>query len=115
MSEKPVALGGLLNTENRPTDTGILQCGAGQSIQEKKPKREGKKHLAFALDGETYRHLRMHAAETDQTHQDILETALAEYLKRANALLRKYATLIVGRFAQNTQTCVHGFLPKLPF
>ena len=26
-----------------------------------------------------------HAAETDQTHQAILEAALAEYLKRANA------------------------------
>jgi len=29
--------------------------------------------------------LRLHAAETDQTHQAILEAALAEYLKRANA------------------------------
>ena len=32
-----------------------------------------------------YRRLRMHAAETDQTHQAILEIALAEYLKRTNA------------------------------
>jgi predicted transcriptional regulator len=48
-------------------------------------KREGEKRLTLALDGETYRRLRMHAAETDQTHQDILEAALAEYLNRANA------------------------------
>jgi hypothetical protein len=47
-------------------------------------KREGEKRLTLALDGETYRRLRMHAAETDQTHQDILEAALAEYLSRAN-------------------------------
>lgn len=85
MAKKPVALDGLLNTESRPTDTGIPQRGAGQPTREKKPKREGEKRLTLALDGETYRRLRMHAAETDQTHQDILETALAEYLKRANA------------------------------
>ena len=48
-------------------------------------KREGEKRLTLALDGETYRRLRMHAAETDQTHQAILEVALAEYLSRANA------------------------------
>lgn len=34
--------------------------------------------LMLALDGETYRRLRMHAAETDKTQQDILEAALAE-------------------------------------
>jgi len=39
----------------------------------------------LALDGDTYKRLRMHAAETDQTHQAILEVALAEYLKRTNA------------------------------
>lgn len=86
MAKKPVALDGLLNTESRPTDTGIPQRGAGQgATQEKKPKRDGEKRLTLALDGETYRRLRMHAAETDQTHQAILEDALAEYLKRANA------------------------------
>ena len=88
MAKKSVALDGLLNTENRPTDTGIPQRGAAPSNTEPKPapkKREGEKRLTVALDGETYRRLRMHAALTDQTHQDILETALAEYLKRANA------------------------------
>lgn len=87
MAKKPVALDGLLNTENRPTDTGIPQRGAVQgAAQDKKPaKRLGEKRLTLALDGETYKRLRLHAAETDQTHQAILEVALAEYLKRANA------------------------------
>lgn len=87
MAKKPVTLDGMLNTESRPTDTGIPQRGAGQSAaQDKKPaKRLGEKRLTLALDGETYKRLRLHAAETDQTHQAILETALAEYLKRANA------------------------------
>ncbi len=87
MAKKPVALDGLLNTESRPTDTGIPQRGAGHSAaQDKKTaKRPGEKRLTLALDGETYKRLRLHAAETDQTHQAILEAALAEYLKRANA------------------------------
>lgn len=88
MAKKPVALDGLLNTQNRPTDTGIPQRGAAPSNIEPKPvpkKREGEKRLTLALDGETYRRLRLHAVETDQTHQNILEAALAEYLNRANA------------------------------
>lgn len=88
MAKKPVTLDGLLNTQSRPTDTGIPQRGAMPLNTGPKPvpkKREGEKRLTLALDGETYRRLRMHAAETDQTHQDILETALAEYLNRANA------------------------------
>ena len=90
MAKKPVALDGLLNTQTRPTDTGIPQRGAGLQPPSKPAakapkKREGEKRLTLALDGETYRRLRMHAAETDQTHQDILEAALAEYLNRANA------------------------------
>jgi hypothetical protein len=85
-----VALDGLLNTQTRPIDTGIPQRGAGLQPPSKPAakapkKREGEKRLTLALDGEAYRRLRMHAAETDQTHQDILETALAEYLNRANA------------------------------
>lgn len=81
MAKKPVALDGLLNTTSRPTDTGIPQRGAGQTSQEKKPRRKGEKRLTLALDGDTYKHLRMHAAETDQTHQAILEMALTQYLK----------------------------------
>ncbi|WP_316016072.1 CopG family transcriptional regulator [Roseobacter sp. HKCCA0434] len=87
MAKKPLALDGLLNTEARPTDTGIPQRGAGQGATQgkKQPKRPGEKRLTLALDGETYRRLRLHAVETDQTHQAILEVALAEYLKRADA------------------------------
>jgi len=88
MAKKPVALDGLLNTQSRPTDTGIPQRGAVPSDTGQKSapkKREGEKRLTLALDGETYRRLRMYAATTDQTHQDILEAALAEYLERANA------------------------------
>ncbi len=70
MAKKPVALDGLLNTESRPTDTATR---AGQSAaQDKKPaKRLGEKRLTLALHGETYKRLRLHAAETDQTHQAI--------------------------------------------
>lgn len=88
MAKKSVALDGLLNTHSRPTDTGIPQRGAVPSNAEPKParkKREAEKRLTLALDGETYRRLRLHAADTNQTHQDILDAALAEYLKRANA------------------------------
>lgn len=79
MAKKPIALDGLLNTENRPTNTGIPQRGAG-AVKPAPKKRVGEKRLTLALDGETYRRLRMHAAETDQTHQDILEHALIQYL-----------------------------------
>jgi predicted transcriptional regulator len=48
-------------------------------------KREGEKRLTLALDGETYRRLRMHAAATDKTHQAILEEALSKYLDHVNA------------------------------
>lgn len=89
MVRKSLSLDGMLNTQTRPIDTGIPQRGATPQPPRKaaKPakKREGEKRLTLALDGETYRRLRMHAAETDKTHQDILEAALAEYLNRANA------------------------------
>ena len=88
MAKKPVALDGLLNTQSRPADTGIPQRGAVPSDAGQKPslkKRDGEKRLTLALDGDTYRRLRMHAAKTDQTHQDILEAALADYLNNANA------------------------------
>ena len=87
MAKKPVALDGLFNTDMRVTDTGIPQRGAQQILAQEKrpPKRPNEKRLTLALDGETYRRLRLHAAQTDQTHQAILETALAEYLNRINA------------------------------
>lgn len=88
MAKKPIALDGLLNLETRPSDTGIPQRGASDFYgvtQAPAKKREGEKRLTLALDGETYRRLRMYAAQTDQTHQDILEAALVEHLKRASA------------------------------
>ena len=87
MAKKAVVLDGLLNTDSRPIDTGVPQRGA-QNQAEPVPtpkKREGEKRLSLALDGDTYRRLRMHAAITDETHQDILERALMEYLNRVNA------------------------------
>ncbi len=87
MAKKPVALDGLLNIENRPTDTGIPQRGKGHGAprDRKLTKRLSEKRPTLALDGETYKRLRLYAVETDQTHQAILEAALAEYLKRVNA------------------------------
>lgn len=85
MAKKSVTLDGLLNTQSRPTDTGIPQRGAEPLNAAPKPprkKREDEKRLTLALDGETYRRLRMHAAATDQTHQNILESALTDYLKK---------------------------------
>jgi len=81
--KKGLDLGGMIDTTASPKNTGIPQRGAEAGA--KKPKREGAKRLTLALDGTTYKRLRMHAAETDQTHQEILETALAEYLNHANA------------------------------
>ena len=78
MPKKPVALDGLLNTETRPTETGIPQRGSMAEHSRQK------KRITLALDGSAYRRLRIYAAETDQTHQSILKSALAEYLKRAN-------------------------------
>ena len=87
MAKKPVVLDGLLNTKNLPTHTGIPQRGAEHETgRNKKPvKRSGEKRLTLALDGDTYKRLRIHAAKTDQTHQSILESALADFLDRANA------------------------------
>ena len=86
MPKKPVALDGLLNTDTRPTDTGIPQRGAASSRGKKPLKnREGERRVTLALDARTYRRLRVHAANTDQTHQTILESALAEYLKHASS------------------------------
>ena len=85
MAKKPVALDGLLNTQSGPPDTGIPQRGTRSAPVAKKAKREGEKRLTLALDGETYRRLRMHAAATDKTHQAILEEALSAYLDHANA------------------------------
>lgn len=86
MAKKAVSLEGLLDTTVKPTATGVPQRGAGETPVSQKPiKREGEKRLTLALDGRTYRRLRLHAVEVDQTHQDILERALVEYLNRVKS------------------------------
>ena len=81
MAKKPIDLGGTVDPTAKPTDTGAAQRGATM----KPAKRAGEKRLTLALDGATYRRLRLHAVDTDRTHQAILEAALAEYLNRASA------------------------------
>ena len=81
MAKKPIDLGGTVDPTARPADTGAAQRGATA----KPARRAGEKRLTLALDGATYRRLRLHAVDTDRTHQDILEAALAEYLNRASA------------------------------
>lgn len=85
MAKKAVTLDGLLDTTSKPTDTGIPQRGAEVPKAPKPAKREGEKRLTLALDGMTYKRLRLHGVEKDRTHQDIIEAALLEYLDRANA------------------------------
>lgn len=88
MAKKPVALDGLLNPHSAPVETGIPQRGSSiptRGAKEAIGKRKGEKRLTLALDGDTYRRLRLHAAQTDQTHQAILERALIEHLERMKA------------------------------
>ena len=85
MAKRPIDLGGTIDTRAAPADTGIPQRGAPATQPAKAAKRPGGKRLTLALDGDTYRRLRLHAAMTDRTHQSILEHALAEYLERQDA------------------------------
>lgn len=87
MAKKAVSLDGLLDTTAKPTATGIPQRGAENAAEAvaKPAKREGGKRLSVALDSETYKRLRLHAVEVEQSHQDILERAVKELLDRANA------------------------------
>lgn len=80
MAKKTLALDGLLKSESP-------QGATREAPREVAPpkKRPAEKRVTVALDGATYRRLRIHAANTDLTHQTILERALAEYLKHANA------------------------------
>lgn len=80
MAKKTVALDGLLQSGPPLAETRTVAAPPPQVM-----KRDGGKRVTVALDGVTYRRLRLHAANTDLTHQTILERALAEYLKRANA------------------------------
>lgn len=80
MAKKTVALDGLLQSDPPPAERGVAASEPSPAKQ-----RGGEKRVTVALDGVTYRRLRLHAANTDLTHQAILQYALAEYLKRANA------------------------------
>ena len=82
MAKKAVELDGLLEEKIRPTDTGIPQRGDEEKLQ-KAPER--RRRLTLALDESTYRRLRLYAAQTDQTHQKILEQALRVYLEKKGA------------------------------
>lgn len=82
MGKKAVSLEGMLDPTSRPSPEGIPQRGTSSAEPSRPAKRVGEKRLTLALDGETYRRLRMYAAESDQTHQAILEAALLSYLRR---------------------------------
>lgn len=91
MVRKSLSLDGILNTQTRPTDTGIPQRGAEiqpartLDIRKTPKKRPDEKRLTLALDGKTYRQLRMYAAASNQTHQEILEKALKNLLREEGA------------------------------
>ena len=80
MAKKTVALDGLLQSDSLPAET-VTATAEPAPVK----KHAGGKRVTVALDGVTYRRLRLHAANTDLTHQTILERALAEYLNNANA------------------------------
>jgi predicted transcriptional regulator len=50
--------------------------------------RKDQKKLSLALDGDTYRALRLLALDLGQTGQDIMERALKDYLIRHEWLSR---------------------------
>ena len=82
----PVNLDDLVQMDPPSAQDGIPQRGAPTATRRSapQPRNEGKR-LTLALDTKTYRRLRMYAAQHDFTHQTILETALMEFLERANA------------------------------
>lgn len=80
MVKKTVTLDGLLNSDPPKAQT----QEAPQELARVK-KTAGGKRVTVALDPVTYRRLRLYAANTDLTHQTILNRALADYLNNANA------------------------------
>ncbi len=72
--KKGISLEGVINTHAQPENTGLTQRG------NKHERRPNAKKLTVELDGETYKRLRLYAAETGQTHQEILEGAVKEVL-----------------------------------
>ena len=80
MAKKGLGLDGFLTSDPPPGET---QEAPQEVVRVKKP--AGGKRVTVALDSVTYRRLRLYAANTDLTHQTILERALTEYLNNANA------------------------------
>ena len=80
MAKKTLELDGLLKSD---APEGAAPEPQRQVVPPKK--RAAERRVTVALDGATYRRLRLHAANTDATHQTILARALTEFLKRANA------------------------------
>ncbi|MDE2755668.1 MAG: CopG family transcriptional regulator [Acidobacteriota bacterium] len=80
MAKKPLGLDGLLKGD-APQQESAPRQAPSTPVQ----KQPGEKRVTVALDGATYRRLRLYAANTDLTHQTILERALAQYLNNANA------------------------------
>lgn len=90
---KSFNLEGLVNPEAK---SGAEAEGLGVSKPKTRPRAQAKpkpapeqqstpvgppKRLSLTLDAETYRQLRLHAVETDRTHQAILEEAARAYLR----------------------------------
>ncbi len=74
--KKGISLEGVINTKAQPENTGLTQRGT------KRERRPNAKKLTVELDGETYKRLRIYAAETGQTHQEIMEGAVRGVLMR---------------------------------
>ncbi len=68
--KKGISLEGVINTQTAPKNTGLTQRGTRHE------RRPNAKKLTVELDGETYKRLRIYAAETGLTHQEILEGAV---------------------------------------
>ena len=77
--EEPVVEPEPVNSSRQSNNKPKLQAAP----KSKAPAQAGPpKRLSLSLDADTYRALRMHAVETDQTHQAILEAATIAYLRK---------------------------------
>ena len=82
-----VAAEGNSSTEAGPTDERKRRSkgldAKGPTSKTKDAASSGPpKRLSLTLTSDTYRTLRLHAVETDQTHQTILEAATIAYLRK---------------------------------
>lgn len=77
MAKKSIDLDGTLDPGQETRDTGIAQRGAS--------KASGSRRLSLTLDEATYQRLRKMGFDAERTHQDIMATAIADYLNKHNA------------------------------